>query len=134
MRGTNQGGSLAGFIAVGVLLALVLIGGLYGLNRYNAERANEETASEPVADEATNDDRQRTDDESTEEATDREVTPTVGDPGDATDETPAEDSESDAATTANLPETGPADTALLFVGLGAVTFAGTHYLRSRSQR
>lgn len=138
MRGTNQGGSLAGFIIVGVLLALVLIGGLYGLNRYNAQRAADEVATETAEQEkGAADDRQRTSNESEEKKT--EPAPAqapAADPGDKAtpSSAPAKSGSQTATTTANLPQTGPADMALTLIALGAVTFAGTHYVRSRSQR
>lgn len=136
MRGTNQGGSLAGFIIVGVLLALVLIGGLYGLNRYNAQRAADEVATETSEQEKNAaDDRQRTSNESEEKRAEPTTTPTA-DPGDkaAPSSAPAQSGSQTATRTANLPQSGPADTALTLIVLGAVTFAGAHYVRSRSQR
>lgn len=136
MRGTNQGGSLAGFIIVGVLLALVLIGGLYGLNRYNAQRAADEVATETAEQEKNAaDDRQRTSSESEEKRAEPTTTPTA-DPGDkaAPSSAPAQSGSQTATRTANLPQSGPADTALTLIALGTITFAGTHYVRSRSQR
>jgi len=132
MRGTNQGGSLAGFIVVGVLLTLVLVGGLYGLNRYNAEKAGEEVMTEEQA---------GTEDTSTDTAAERERTATedkkettpsngsssaTSDPGDATS-TPTAGSSSDT-----LPQTGPTDTLYAIFVVSLLAFVATHYVRSRS--
>lgn len=139
MRVTNQGGSLAGFIIIGVLLTLALVGGLYGLSRYNAEQASTEVAKE---DDAKNE----------EAATNAEPEASKKDQSEATDsgrqttDTPESSSDSSANSTnpqaaaptqpqqTRLPETGPADTAFMLLAIGLVTFAGTHYLRSRSQQ
>ncbi len=136
MRGANQGGSLIGFIVVGVLLALVLIGGLYGLNRYNAQKAADETAvleEEPVKDTkeegaATERTPAKTEDSnttSTPTATDDRTRTT--DPGDATS-TPT------PAASTQLPQTGPTETVFGLLVIGLLTFVGTHYARSRSLR
>ncbi|MES2876362.1 MAG: hypothetical protein V4678_02725 [Patescibacteria group bacterium] len=137
MRGTNQGGSLAGFIIIGVLLTLVLVGGLYGLNRYNDQRAADQIA----ADESR---REKEQQQAEEEAT-KPTTPTAEETekGDVppettvnTDRARTNDTSSTpaptAATEAQLPQTGPADTLATLVVLGALTFATAHFVRSRS--
>lgn len=133
MRATNQGGSLAGFIIVGVLLALVLVGGLYGLNRYNAEKAGEEVATEEQAGTEKNEtdaagDRQRT---STDETPAPKPAATSGtpatDPGDAT---PA----ATPPANAQLPATGPADTFYAVFVISLLAFVSVHYVRSRTSR
>ena len=143
MRVTNQGGSLAGFIIIGVLLTLILVGGLFGLNRYNAQKAADEIAASK---EATKSEPKPSDTQKTEpsdpEATGRERTgsapsgttqppaQTTPAPAPASTDTKAD---SGAATKAQLPETGPADTIGSLIALGALTFVGTHYARSRTQ-
>ena len=128
MRGINQGGSLAGFLIIGGLMALVLIGGLYGLNRYNQQQSTEESSlqEEAPTETATTDER-----DSAQDGAQR------------TDPTPDDEPETPAATetpqpaapsttpAAELPQTGPADTALGILALGSLVFAGTHYIRSR---
>ena len=127
MRGTNQGGSLAGFIIVGVLLALVVVGGLYGLNRYNAQRASDE-ASQQEEQPAQNEE-ESTDDAANEEApaapTNDDTSPAPAAGADAKSDTPT------AAAAPSLPETGPADTALTLLALASLSFAVVHYVRSR---
>lgn len=137
MRVTNQGGSLAGFIIIGVLLTLVLVGGLYGLNRYNAQRAAEEVAT---SDESATEPAPAKEEAATggTEPTGRERTDTAGGTDSATPApAPAQPSapatKGGAATQANLPQTGPADTLGSFVALGLLAFAGAHYARSRAR-
>ena len=50
MRGRYQGGSLAGFIIIGVVLALVLVGGLYALNRYTVQQSKVATDDNKTSD------------------------------------------------------------------------------------
>jgi LPXTG-motif cell wall-anchored protein len=109
MRRTNQGGSLAVFIIIGVVLTLVLVGGLYGLNRYNDAQNTEDIAvtEEPNP---------------TEESTD------TGDEAAA----PQEQESAPQSRTDELPQTGPADTVFAIVAAALLTFAGVHYARSRT--
>ncbi len=135
MRGNNQGGSLMGFIVVGVLLALVLIGGLYGLNRYNAQKAADETAVlEEEATEDTKDEGAATE-RTPAPAEDEKAAPTPAttpertrttDPGDAAP-TPA------PAAGTQLPQTGPTETVFGLLVIGLLTFTATHYVRSRTR-
>lgn len=134
MRARYQGGSLAGFIIVGVLLALVVVGGLYGLNRYNAQKSTEVASNESSKQEQPAEEESprrsdpveethnegKTDDQSVREET-REETRATSD----------SDTDSGAAAAANLPETGPADTALQLFVLAIVSFAAAHYVQSR---
>lgn len=124
----GQGGSLAGFIIVGALLALVLVGGLYGLNRYNAQRASEEASQqeEQPAKEEQKSEESTDKDKSADTSSDQSATPAAG--SDSSSDT---SDNSSAATTANLPETGPADTTISLLALGILSFAFTHYVRSR---
>ena len=134
MRGTNQGGSLAGFIIIGVLLTLVLVGGLYGLNRYNAEKAGVEVATEEQAGTEEAAPGAATDRERTAAEQERSSTPsadaprtTASDPGDATPApAPAPDTE--------LPQTGPTEALYGILVVSLVTFVAAHYVRSRSAR
>jgi cytoskeletal protein RodZ len=137
MRERLQGGSLAGFLIIGGLLALVLVGGLYGLNRYNAQKAAEEVAANEAAEEQSPDWESSPEPESQEGRTNTDATPEEAENGAATDErTPAEEeSATEIPTTGQpeeLPQTGPADTALGLLILGLLTFAATHYVRSRA--
>ena len=131
MRRTNQGGSLAGFIIIGVLLTLVLVGGLYGLNRYNAQRAADETAqSEEPAPEEESTETTQTETESSE-ASPQSRTEQDSAANEQQPRTPTP-SPQPAATSAQLPQTGPADALLGLVAVTVLTFAGVHYVRSRA--
>jgi cytoskeletal protein RodZ len=131
MRERYQGGSLTGFIVVGVLLALVLVGGLYGLNRYNAQRASDETTSQESESQPANDEKTTEKPTSSNEDSDK-ATPESTSPATSEDKTPAaSDDAPSAATTAALPETGPADTMISLLAVGLLGFASAHYVRSR---
>lgn len=131
MRGTNQGGSLAGFIIIGVLLTLILVGGLFGLNRYNAQRAADEIAA---SEKATSEEEATESSKSTTEANDESPTQarTEQDSGDKTQESAQSAQSAGAAQSAQLPTTGPADTLMGFVAVTVLTFAVAHYTRSRA--
>lgn len=136
MRATNQGGSLAGFLLIGALLTLVLVGGLYGLNRYNTEKASEEVATndESSRDSAAEDKvksevKKETESEKSEETGRQTTEPRNG--STTRTETPSGSAAPQAQPAAQLPQTGPADTAFTLVALALVTFAGTHFIRSR---
>lgn len=137
MRGRYQGGSLAGFIIVGVLLALVLVGGIYGLNRYNAQKASEETA-------AKSDDKKTTTKKDTTKSSDQtakkddsnkntssssgKTQPDIPkDSGTSTDSS----SSSQTAQSATLPHTGPSDVVTSMVTFALLTFAAAHYVQAR---
>jgi LPXTG-motif cell wall-anchored protein len=141
MQKRYQGGSLVGFIVVGVLLALVLIGGLYGLNRYNAQKAAE--TAEEKSDKGASTDVAKTDE--TKEDSKSEKKPTDGDqpssqttvtqPTDSTQRggTVADSNSSTAEPTGKLPQTGPADTAAQLLAITSLALATTYYVRSRSR-
>ena len=126
MRGSNQGGSLAGFIIIGAVLALVLVGGLYGINRYNAEQtkiaASKEESSKKAAE--TKKEAAKTDEKPSE-------TPIPNDATSLPSNTTTQEAK-DQVATAQLPRTGPADTLLQLVSVAALSFASVYYLRSRS--
>ena len=132
MRATNQGGSLAGFIIIGVLLTLILVGGLFGLNRYNAQRAADEIAA---TEEATSEEESTESSKPTTEANDESApqSRTEQDSGDKTQEPQAQSAQpAGAAQSAQLPTTGQADTLMGFVAVTVLTFAVAHYTRSRA--
>ncbi len=143
MRDRYQGGSLAGFIIIGVLLALVLVGGLYGLNRYNAQKmTNEQVAStsqkEDEQKESSKDQQTaKLDDKAAEERAESQTKVTAPRTSQETTQetaqkpatsTPAASSQTPTST--HLPQTGPADVVLTLVALSALVFAGAYYLRS----
>lgn len=132
MRERYQGGSLAGFIIIGVLLMLVLAGGLYGLNRYNAERANEEVAQNDTGEETATENEP-----ATEESGSQTDTSTATDGQTRTDaseertDTSGEATE-EATATDELPATGPSDSLALMLVVAASTYGVVYALRSRA--
>lgn len=132
MRGTNQGGSLAGFIIIGVLLTLVLVGGLYGLNRYNAQRADDQIAADQKKQQQDQDEDKKEAAKPAPAATERKTTDTKSDIPPSTD-TPAATTPTQVPKTGTeLPQTGPADALFGLIALGLLAFASAHYVRSRS--
>ena len=139
MRERYQGGSLAGFIIIGVVLTLVFVGGLYGLSRYNAEQSKEVATD----DKAKSDDQANKDKESSSESKPQTDKPSEQSPSDTKDESKdeatgdkASDNTSNDQAPANkqLPTTGPVDVATMVLGATALSFAAVHYLQSRTQR
>jgi len=143
MRGRYQGGSLAGFIIIGVVLALVLIGGLYGLNRYNSEQSKE-----VIAEDSSNTGKKQNDNSKNEKSS-NEPTPVKDSspkqPSDEATNKEAEDtsskddssedsSSSKPAEDTQLPVTGPTETIAATIAVLALSFAVTHYVQSRSLR
>ncbi len=138
VRSNRQGGSIISFAVIGVVLV-----GLLALGLYTVKMKVDQSRSDSLA---------------TRDETPKEQ-PTVlpGDdtgekhkdtvPAANTDDTKKEDnggsstpggSQSQSSDAANsgtqaLPQTGPADTLMRLIAVGALTFAGVTYARSRSQ-
>jgi cytoskeletal protein RodZ len=139
----GQDGSLAGFIIIGVLLALVLVGGLYGLNRYNTQKASEEVATKDQAtrtSETKQEDTSKTeqtpklDDKAAEERSESKTKVTAPRTSQDTAQTnqppAATPTPASNSTSTHLPQTGPADTLVSLFVIGALTFASIYYVRS----
>ena len=134
VRTRNQGGSLVSYAVVGVILAVLLIGGLYFVQRYNdtVQKSNE-VAKETEK----NDDKKASDssaDSSNTESSDtanqsNSATTNDTDDEDTTFTETDETAESEASS--SLPATGPESTVSQLLGLSALTFAGVAYVRSR---
>jgi LPXTG-motif cell wall-anchored protein len=115
----NQGGvTVLGFIIVGVVLALVTVGAVYGLYQ-RGDRARRDQAIAVVEDQ-----QQAAGDQAPapEDATDDQpaVTPAPTQP--VVEPTPAP---------AELPATGPADTAMIMLVLAVLTASIAAYVGSR---
>lgn len=138
MRATNQGGSLAGFIIIGVLLALVLVGGLYGLNRYNAQQAANETVAQEEKKTETKKSSTETSSSDTSSGettkTDTETKQTTTTAAPSSDDSHTTTTTETTTTNTKLPHTGPADSLMSLVAVAALAFAGAHYNRSRARR
>lgn len=137
MRGSNQGGSLAGFIVIGAFLVLVLAGGLYGLNRYNTEQQKkQEIAQNEEAQPSSTDEKEAAAEPKSEASS-------SGADNSSEKNTPATNSggssdQNNNQSAANqsganqLPQTGPADGMLNAVAVILLTFATASYLQSRA--
>lgn len=136
MRRTNQGGSVASFIVVGALLVLVTVGLLYAVRQQpeSGEIAKEPEITLPGAD--NNTDNQNRDDKTpaADEGGTQDKTST--DESSTTDETTDDETtEGDTETTVDeIPQTGPADTMMQLVAVGALTAVSSAYYRSRKVR
>lgn len=119
----NQGGSILNFVVVGVVLALLLIGGAYFVRTNTKVTADKTSSPAPAKTEAS---KPRT--------TQQPSAPSPTQP--APDKT-ADGSQTPPATpptASNLPETGPAETLSTVVGLGLLSYGAAAYLRSRRAR
>lgn len=140
-----QGGSIISFIIVTIVIAALLVGGV-ALLRHRGEVARQAQVADSPQEQA----EETPKDEAAERA-DADKTQSVAASTDTSNSTAAEESETatsgasdtDTASTAGrdtaeaqgtpdvLPETGPAETAAAFIGIGAVTYAAAQYVRSR---
>ncbi len=128
MRGRYQGGSLAGFIIIGVVLALVLVGGLYALNRYTVQQSKEVATD----DNKTSDNQSENKSEPAPESKPDPSTPAES--SDDANSKPNNQSADKGAESKQLPATGPTDVLTAVVGVTALGFSATHYARSRAYR
>lgn len=122
IRSRNQGGSIASFAAVSVLLAIVLIGGLYVVQRY---ATNQATSSEVATDSQSDDENNTSDGPSGDDST------TTTDTSGNNDNTTTDGSDNSETTTSELPKTGPADVALKALAVSLLVFASVAYAQSR---
>jgi LPXTG-motif cell wall-anchored protein len=118
---TNEGGSVLGFVVVGVVLVGLLLGGAYFLSH---QRNTQSTGTQPVpapAEKKTDDGNRKSDDtKSRNQESDK-------------DKSQASPQQEQQASSNELPQTGPADTALSMVAVGLLSAAVFSYLRSRRQ-
>ena len=131
---SNQGGSVASFIIIGVVLVIMTTGVLYWVRHKDAPIAREsptpevtlpgdETKTDESKDQAKPNEEPNKEDTASpsEEATTPDAAP-------STDTAPAPQTES----TTTLPTTGPADTAVQMIAIGALAIAGIGFIRSRN--
>lgn len=140
---TNQGGSILGFVIVGSVLALLLIGGAYFVrhslmpsDRNSGPVAQKNEADgEPDVDISDSNAPERSDDESAESHQDDSTTQqpagdtsgqSAGDSIPTTGNTGEDELEPDA-----LPQTGPTGAVLSGIMLGVLTALAIGYRRSR---
>lgn len=124
-----QGGSLASYIIVAVLLGVVLVGGIYGLQRYNAaqsEVAKRDETKRGTANDKPQDETPATGDDKTSEENAPSSDDTTPEEAPVNESTRNEGAEAD-----ELPATGPNDGLLTAVTLAGLTYAGVSLARSR---
>lgn len=154
MKRSEQGGAIVGFLIASVVLALLLVGGVYAVRHHPewvASGANSaptvsktDTSDQKSTDKSSSDDK-ATKDQSKDQApssdssssdstaggdtsspaTPNTTTPTT--PDSTNTDTPSGQPES------ALPHTGPADAFLSLIGVGSLTVATAAYVRSRRQ-
>lgn len=112
MGRTNQGGSVLSFVIIGIVLAGLLVGGIYFVNQQTGQ-PSAPTMKQPEKP-ANKDDGQN-----------KKQTPPPAEP--ATKPQP----EAGANTTAELPATGPKELIGSLITLGLLSGVITSYLRSR---
>jgi hypothetical protein len=117
---TNEGGSVLGFVVVGVVVLLLLIGGVFAVRQLTSQPAP--LPQEPAK---TTPDQVKPQ-EQTKEPTgnDKTVTPDKEQKATPQPQVPA-------ASKTELPKTGPTETLGFVLSLSLVTLAGVSYVRSR---
>lgn len=112
MGRTNQGGSVLSFVVVGVILAGLLVGGIYFVNQQTSQPPT--PVSRQPEKSANKDDKQT-----------KKQTPPAAEPGNKPQ------SETDTNTATELPATGPTELVGSLIVLGLLGGVVTSYLRSR---
>lgn len=137
---TNQGGSILGFIIIGGVLALLLIGGAYFVRHsltpaepesdmISQQTTDEDTGGQPSedeADESQSQDGQGSEDEPAEQPADDDDSEPAAD-----ESLPAAGSEGDGEIPGSLPETGSASGFIAALMLGGLAALAVAYKRSR---
>ena len=129
---SNQGGSVASFIIIGVVLVIMTTGVLYWVRHKDAPIARESPTpevtlpGESAPTDTNKDDAKPSEDKNTSPSTPEETNKSVTAP--SADSTPVATQTDDGA----LPTTGPADTALELIAIGALAVAGISFVRSRN--
>ncbi len=131
---TNQGGSILGFLVIGGVMALLLIGGVY-LVRNNlvpamgpgnvAEQDDKDSAP------SSEDEPDVTENEESQPADDEPVFENLPGPLQIADKPQTESDDSESL--GNLPETGPSSTLLSGFLLSGIVAALLAYIRSRGR-
>lgn len=140
---TNQGGSILGFIVIGSVMALLLVGGVYFVRNYLSPETDRgpvavENGSESQEDQEPAPEEEPAAPEEESEPDQEEGADQGGDTGTPAPEQPSDDEAQPqtevprgGASPENLPETGLADTLLTSLALSGVVAAAIAYKRSR---
>lgn len=138
-RVKQQGGWAGSFVIVGIVLALLLLGGVYFLK---SKEVNEQLATGTDSSLQTEDksDQKNTDEQSDQQPakddnTKSETKDAESTDKKATDSTSADQSSNAAESSdaAQLPQTGPADTAASLAVFTALSYSVVAYIRSRGR-
>lgn len=125
---TNQGGSILNFIIVGVVLALLVVGGAYFIRQKT--RVAPEQVPAPAPTTVT---PPETDHSKDSDSTNKQPVPSTGSekkqPSSRQQSTPAASDKS--AKTKELPHTGPVQSLSTILGLGVLSYVAVAYVRSR---
>ncbi len=136
---TNQGGSILGFLVIGGIMALLLIGGVYlvrnnlvpamGPGDVTVQNDGDRTPSSDGESDSVNDEEGRAaDDDDTE---DEPVSENLPGPLKIADRSQPETVKPDNESPENLPETGPGGILLSGILLSGIVAASLAYMRSR---
>lgn len=128
---TKQGGSILGFILIGVVLTALLVGGVYFVRQQTVKQVTQQPKPvEPaVSQEPSSSDTSESPAPSTEEKS-------SADTSNKTEETPAEDTKETSGQPSNqtateLPKTGAGQTISILIAVGVLSYAIVLYARSR---
>lgn len=139
MRGQakHQGGALLGFVAVAIVLAALLVGGLYFVQRYNAtDRStvadNSNSSSDDKNTSGFTDDTSKNETKSDDSSTSKNTnsSSSASNNSNSNDKTTTGFSREET-TAEELPATGPAETLSQLLAIGMLTFGVGSYIRSR---
>lgn len=117
---TNEGGSVLGFVVVGIVILLLLMGGIFTVRQLTSQPAP--LAPEPTK---TTPNETKPQEQAQKPTTNEKTTPNKE------QETSTPQSQLPTAAKPELPKTGPTETFGLMLGLSLVTLAGVSYVRSR---
>ena len=128
---SNQKGAVASFIVIGVILVIVTAGVLYWVRHKDEPSVAEKpgTTSQPVTTPAKDDDK-------TSQPETTTTTPAGGTtaPETTTPSTSATTPSTTTPSVTSLSQTGPADTAMELLALGALAATVASFIRSRNLR
>lgn len=134
MSRTKQGGSVLGFVVIGIVLVLLLVGGVYMVRHYWASGSDVAKVNGPDTSQSGSNSNQK---QSSDSANNTDNAPKPASPAQptapATPATPAP-AQPAAPAPAKLPTTGPADTLASVLVLGAITAAAAAYVQSLRHR
>ena len=125
----QQGGWAGSFVVVGVVLALLLLGGVYFLKSSQLHDAmNDDSATSQIPPQSDDEGKPAVDktEENKESQPAKEEHADVASPAESTDENAAPEQSA-----ADLPQTGPADTFVALMVFSALTYSIVAYIHSR---